>query len=72
MAACNEKHDAVVAHDAAHRMGEALRTTLGYIDTMTDSIMSTVPAMVDVMTSKKADLDQTYGSTIDLYVNGPL
>ena len=70
MVACVEKHAAVVAHSEAHQMGEALRTTLAVLDMMTDTIMKAVLTQSDAMTAEKVLLDQTYTSTVNLYVNG--
>ena len=72
MAACVQKHYAVVTHNAAHLMGQALNSTLGVLDTMTDTVMTMVPTQKDAMTAQKGLLDQSYSSTVDLYVNGPL
>ena len=52
-------------------MGQALDNTRGILDTVTDTLMTTVPTKTDIMTTQKGLLDQTYSSTVDLYVNGP-
>jgi len=72
MAECNEKHYAVVAHNAAHSMGQALNSTLSVLDTMTDTLITMVSAQTDAMKTQKDMLDESYSTTVDLYVNGPV
>ena len=71
MAACVDKHHAVVVHNAAHQMGEALNSTLGVLDVMTDTMMAALPTQLEAMTTQKGLLVKSYSSTVDLYVNGP-
>lgn len=72
MAACVDKHYAVVQHNAAHSMGEALAAAQTKLNAMSSTIMGAVPAQIDAMTAQKNTLDQVYTSTVNLYVNGPL
>ena len=67
---CVQKHDAVVAHNAAHQMGQALVNTFDSLANMTDIIMTMVPAKADVMTTQMGALRQSYSNTVDLYLQG--
>ena len=66
-----DKHHTIVLHELAHQVGQALNSTFGVLDAVTDLIMTAVPAKIDVMMKEKSLLDESYSSIIDLYVNGP-
>ena len=60
-----------MTHDAAHSMGEALKSTMEELMTMTNTIMEAVPAKSKEMTSQMNSLVNYYTGAANLYINGP-